>query len=592
MASGNRTVCLYITDKGRALAQTISGLIPEAVCEPFSSDAVKRHWAKGTNLVFVMAAGIVVRTIAPLLGNKRIDPAVVVLDDLGEHAISLLSGHAGGANGLAIEIGRLVGAQPVVTTASDKNGLPSIDLWAESVGLAVENWKALPKKGRKLVDEGTLRVFSDVAIDLPEAYEPAGDASIADVVVTNRTALPGLRKDAVILRPGNLTVGIGCNSGTDAREIEDAVRKTLFDAGLSFLSLSAVGTIDKKASEPGLLAFTRLHGLPLLSFTPDELNSVPGVAPSEAARKATGANAVADPSALLASGDGRLKVAKRKMGNVTVAIAERARLLSIGTDGPDDSMGAPKGAIYIVGTGPGSIEHLTPRAFQAIRRSDVIVGYPTYLNLIRGLIAGKEIVSTGMAREIDRCTKAIDLARKGKRVSVISGGDPGIYAMAGLIFDLLRENKVPLPESVSVEVIPGISALNACAARLGAPLMHDFAVISLSDRLTPWETIARRLDAAAGTDFVIVLYNPKSASRRRHIRKAQEIVLRHRPGSTPVGIVKGATRQDEAVILSDLDSMPFHEIDMQTTVIIGNSQSVVWNGRMITPRGYENKKAW
>jgi precorrin-3B C17-methyltransferase len=197
-----------------------------------------------------------------------------------------------------------------------------------------------------------------------------------------------------------------------------------------------------------------------------------------------------------------------------------------------------------------------------------------------------------MAREIDRCTKAIELAGTGKRVSVISGGDPGIYAMAGLVFDLLREKKVPLPESVSIEVIPGISALNACAARLGAPLMHDFAVVSLSDRLTPWETIAGRLDAAAGADFVVVLYNPKSASRRRHIRKAQEILLRHRPGSTPVGIVKGAARQDEAIIISDLESMPFDKIDMQTTVIIGNSQTVVWNGRMITPRGYENKDAW
>ena len=221
MASGNRTVCLYITEKGRTLAQTISGLTPEGVCEPFSSDAVKRHWAKGTNLVFVMAAGIVVRTIAPLLGNKRVDPAVVVLDDSGEHAISLLSGHGGGANALAMEIGRLVGAQPVITTASDKNGLPSIDLWAERSGLAIENWKALPKKGRKLVDEGALRVFSDVAVDLPEAYEPAADASDADIVVTNRIASTPFRRDAVILRPGNLTAGIGCNAGTDAREIED-----------------------------------------------------------------------------------------------------------------------------------------------------------------------------------------------------------------------------------------------------------------------------------------------------------------------------------------------------------------------------------
>jgi len=587
MASGNRTVCFYITTKGRTLARTIASLIPGSACERFSTDEVKRHWTKGKNLVFVMAAGIVVRTIAPLLRNKRIDPAVVVLDDAGEHAISLLSGHRGGANALALEIGRLVGTEPVITTASDKSGLPSIDLWAESTGVVIENWDALPKMGTKLVDEGTLKAFSDVPVDLPEAYEPASDPSEADIAITNRVTLPGLRKEAVLLRPGNLTAGIGCNSGTGSREIEDAVRKTLADAGLSFLSLSAMGTIDKKANEPGLVEFARSRGLPLLTFTKDELNGVPHVAPSEAARKATGARAVAEPSALLASRDGRLVVPKRKMGNVTVAIAEQTGELPSAAGGPRENGEERKGSIYIVGTGPGSLEHLTPRASAAIRRSDVIVGYGTYLSLIRDLIAGKEIVSTGMTREIDRCTKAIDLACQGKTVSVISGGDPGIYAMAGLVFDLLREKKAG---SVPVEVVPGISALNACAARLGAPLMHDFAVVSLSDRLTPWETIERRLDEAGRADFVIVLYNPRSGSRRRHIEKAREILLRHRPAGTPVGIVKGATRQDEAVTLCDLGSMPFNEVDMQTTVIVGNSQSILWNGRMITPRGYENKR--
>ena len=534
-----------------------------------------------------MASGIVVRAIAPLLTHKKSDPAVVVLDDRGEHAISLLSGHWGGANALADEIARRIGARAVITTASDKNDLPSVDLWARRLGLAIEDWRNLAHVSRKLVDEGSLRVFSDGPIDLPGPYEAAQKAKDADIVVTNRIALAGQRKDALLLRPRNLALGIGCNSNTKAEEIEDGVRKVLVDSNLSFLSVCAIGTIDRKAREPGLAAFARRYGLPLLAFAPDELNAVPHIAPSEAARRATGAKAVADPAAILASRGGRLVRAKERMGNVTVAVAEGPCPQAAGAHGQEG-----KGMIYVVGTGPGSVDHLTPEAVRAIRASDAVVGYAAYLKPIRGLLTGKEVVSTGMAQEIDRCRRAIDLSRQGKTVSVISGGDPGIYAMAGLVLDLVRKGQdSPLP-SPPVRVIPGISALNACAARLGAPLMHDFAAVSLSDRLTPWETIEKRLDAAGKADFVIVLYNPRSKGRARHMEKAQQILLRHRPAETPVGIVRGATREGEAVIICDLGHMPFDEIDMQTTVIVGNSQSVVWNGRIITPRGYEKKETW
>ncbi|MDP2278297.1 MAG: precorrin-3B C(17)-methyltransferase [Nitrospirota bacterium] len=268
---------------------------------------------------------------------------------------------------------------------------------------------------------------------------------------------------------------------------------------------------------------------------------------------------------------------KQKIGTVTVAVAE----LHPFTHSPIHL----SGRIYIVGTGPGAIEHITPYAQNAIRNSDVIVGYGTYIELIKELIKDKEIVSTGMTQEIDRCKKAVELAMSGRTVSVISGGDPGIYAMAGLVFEVLKSKQSP----VFVEVIPGISALNACAARLGAPLMHDFASISLSDRLTPWKLIEKRLDAAAKADFVIILYNPKSKGRAEHIDKAREIILKCRKSETPVGIVKGAMREDERIIITDLKNMLEHDIDMQTTVIIGNSQTFVWDNRMITPRGYEGK---
>ena len=257
------------------------------------------------------------------------------------------------------------------------------------------------------------------------------------------------------------------------------------------------------------------------------------------------------------------------------------------------------GKVFVVGTGPGSIDHITPYAQKCIRDADAIVGYGTYLDLIHELTKDKKIISTGMTQEIDRCRKAIELAGEGMNVAVVSGGDPGVYAMAGLVLELMKtgagEGSTKRGQAgtvPAVEIIPGISALNACASRLGAPLMHDFAAISLSDRLTPWETIEKRLGAAAAADFVIALYNPKSKGRAAHIGRARDIILGHRSPETPVGIVKAAMRENETIVITDLEQMLDHDIDMQSTVIIGNSMSFVWNGLIITPRGYEKKKQY
>ncbi|MDA8423039.1 MAG: precorrin-3B C(17)-methyltransferase, partial [Nitrospiraceae bacterium] len=398
-------------------------------------------------------------------------------------------------------------------------------------------------------------------------------------------------KGQVYLRPVNLAVGIGCNSGTSGDEIKAAVQRTLEEHNLVFSSVRSIATISIKADEPGLRLFAEKFGFPLLSFSPEELNRIEGIERSDIVFRATGAHAVAEPAALLAAGTEKLIVPKQKKGNVTVAIAEmepgaRSQESEVRSEEP-----GARGKIFIVGTGPGSLEHITPAAREAIRRSDVIVGYGTYLDLITELLQGKEVLSTGMTQEVDRCRKAMELARSNRTVSVISGGDPGVYAMAGLVFELLRAEKGKRTDYVlpAVEVVPGISALNASASRLGAPLMHDFACISLSDRLTPWDVIEGRLEAASSADFVIVLYNPRSKGRAGHMSRAREIILKHRKPSTAVGIVKGAMREHEKVIVTDLSNMQDSDIDMQTTVIVGNSKTFVWNNLMITPRGYESK---
>lgn len=248
-----------------------------------------------------------------------------------------------------------------------------------------------------------------------------------------------------------------------------------------------------------------------------------------------------------------------------------------------------KGKLLIIGFGPGAYEHMTERARQAIQESEVIIGYNTYVDIIHGLLEDQEIVRTGMTEEVSRAQEAVRQAELGKKVAVISSGDAGVYGMAGLVYEVLLEKKWSPVTGVEVEIIPGISAVNSCASLLGAPIMHDACTISLSDHLTPWETIAKRIEAAGSADFVIALYNPRSGRRTRQIVETQRILLKYRSPDTPVGLVKSAYRDREQVILTTLQDMLNHDIGMLTTVIIGNSTTMVYEGLMITPRGYQRK---
>ncbi len=248
------------------------------------------------------------------------------------------------------------------------------------------------------------------------------------------------------------------------------------------------------------------------------------------------------------------------------------------------------GKIFVVGFGPGADEHLTPAAREAMEQCDTCIGYKTYIDLVRPLLAGKKIISTGMTEEIDRGRKAYQLAKEGKNVAVISSGDSGVYGMAGLVYEVLEEaGWDPHNPDVEVNIIPGITAACSVGAILGAPMNHDFCSISLSTLLTPWESIEKRLEAAASADFVTALYNPKSAKRDWQIVKTQEIFLKHRDPKTPVGVVKSGWREGEIVVRTTLDQMADQEIGMLTTIIIGNSQTYYFKDVMVTPRGYRKK---
>ena len=248
-----------------------------------------------------------------------------------------------------------------------------------------------------------------------------------------------------------------------------------------------------------------------------------------------------------------------------------------------------RGKLALVGIGPGAAEHMTPRAQQAIDEADVVIGYKTYIKLVSDRLEGKEVIRKGMTEEVDRVAEAAERAQAGANVALISSGDAGIYGMAAPALEYLAEDGGHPERDFDLEFVPGVTALTACANLVGAPLGHDFCSISLSDLLTDWETIAARLKAAAEADFAVALYNPKSGKRTEQIRHAQRILMEHRPGTTPVALVKSAYRKKETVVLTDLASMLDYDIGMLTTVLIGNRLTYRVGDYLITPRGYTNK---
>ena len=238
--------------------------------------------------------------------------------------------------------------------------------------------------------------------------------------------------------------------------------------------------------------------------------------------------------------------------------------------------------IYVIGIGPGCRDLMTQEALAAMEDAEGIVGYKTYIKLVEDFVKDKEVVQNGMRKEVDRCQDAIDIAKTGKKVAVISSGDAGIYGMAGLILELITKQELDIP----VKVVPGVTASIGAAAVLGAPIMHDFCHISLSDLMTPWEVIEKRLRLAAEADFVICLYNPRSKGRSEHLANAFKIMGEFKDGSTPVGIVKDVGREDQEKFICTFDTMDFERVDMTTMVIIGNKSTYIHDDLMITPRGY------
>ncbi len=566
---------ITVTAAGGAAADRLVAAWPGEArrYDPPAAEAVARAWAECDQLVCFLAAGATVRLVAPLLADKRTDPAVVCVDEAGRHAVALLGGHRGetgagaGANRLAERVAAALGAQPVITTATDATGVAGLD----TLGLPVEG--AVAAVSRALLDGDPVQVHAEVCWPVPAlsgtpVNKPAderADQSVPRIVVTDRvvTADP----HTVLLRPPTLVVGIGASRGVSADEVTRLVGDALAEAGLSPRSVGAVATVDAKVDETGIVEAAERLGLALTTYPAERLAGVRVPNPSAAPLAALGTPSVAEAAALIGAGAGSadaLVVPKRKSAMATVAVARRQ----------------PRGRLALVGLGPGARDLLTPRAVAELRTASVVVGLDQYVDQVRDLLRpGTEVRSSGLGDEEARAHEAVAQARTGRAVALVGSGDAGVYAMASPALEFAGDD-------IDVVGVPGVTANLAASALLGAPLGHDHAVVSLSDLHTPWEAIEARVRAAAEGDFVVTFYNPRSRGRRRQLPLALDLLRAHRPPATPVGVVRDATRADENVVLTTLADLDVDLVDMRSVVIVGSTNTRTVGGRMVTPRGY------
>ena len=551
-------------------------------------DHARDLFAAGVPMVGVCASGILIRAVAPLLSDKRVEPPVVSVSDDGGVVVPLLGGH-GGANRLAARIAEALGARAAVTTAGDV-----------AMGVALDE----PPEGWVLANpedaRGAMAALLSGAGARVSGEEAARAAWLAGLprgegveVTCSMAPCPRRGERHLHFVPQRVSLGVGCARGCPPEELAGLVSEALAEAGLAREAIHSVNTLDLKADEPAVLRLAEDLGAPLRLFSARDLEAQAHRVenPSEVVLAEVGTRSVAEAAALSQSEASVLMLPKRKTANATCALA-------LAPEPPRPVRGRPRGRLFVVGIGPGQAGWRTPEASKLIAEADELVGYGLYLDLLGPLAAGKARAEFPLGGEEARCRHALERAGEGRNVALVCSGDAGIYAMAALVFELLDRD--PSARGVSeaarrVEVVvsPGVSALQAAAARAGAPLGHDFCTISLSDLLTPREDIVRRLRAAAEGDFVIAFYNPVSRTRRTLLAEARDILLEHRPADTPVLLASSLGRPEERVRYRRLEDLRVEEVDMLTVVLVGSSNSRLARlgegPRMYTPRGYARK---
>lgn len=604
----NQVHILYFTHTGSAMAARLARELAREANVTYASgkgcckEWTEEHFRKGNVLVYIGACGIAVRAVAPHIGSKETDPAVIVIDEKGENVIPILAGHLGGANEWARKIAELTKGKAVLTTATDVNGIFAVDLFAKENQLLIGDLKKAARFTASLLEEGkasvvTPRKYADViqfedgipaelqAYDLPD--EQLAGQHGENVALITPDVEPSTNPDAPLrLIPRCVILGMGCRKGKSYEELRDFAEGTLQELGLDREAVCAIASIDVKKEEPGLVSLAADLGVPLQTFNAEELEKTElenwTFMESDRVREYVGTGNVCERAAA-AAGARKILIGKTAKDGMTICVGMRPVELCWKPRAKSDK-NDPKGHLFVVGIGPGNHEGMTGQAAAALESSDTIIGYSVYNDLVKPYYPDKRYLTTPMTGEEARCRMAIEEAKAGHTVALICSGDPGVYGMAGLVLELAGD------AGFDIEIVSGVTAALSGAALLGAPLVHDFAVISLSDRLTPWEKIEKRLRAAAEADLCIVLYNPSSKGRREHLHRAAQILMEYVPGSRVCGIADRIGRDGEKTRVMTLEELADAETDMFSTVFVGNSSTRQLGNRMVTPRGYSSEK--
>jgi cobalt-precorrin 5A hydrolase/precorrin-3B C17-methyltransferase len=592
------TAVIVVTPAALPVARRIKVALPGALLHGLAgrvddADTVfadtKAHIAAlfkaGTPLIGVCAAGILIRAIAPVLVDKQAEPPVLAVAPDGSSVVPLLGGHHG-ANELARKLAAALSSHAAITTAGDLKLGVALD--EPPPGWHVANPEAAKPVAAALLAGEPVRLEVEAGEAGWLQHLPFAEEAEPSVRVTDHQVMAD--EAELLLNPPVLALGVGCDRGCPPEELAALVRDTLEAEALAPGAIACVASIDLKMDEPAVNELAKALGVPVRFFTAAELaEQAPRLKnPSDVVLKETGCPGVSEGAALAAAGaDAELVVPKLKTKRATMALARAPRGIV------PARVGHARGKLFVVGIGPGTPHWRTPEATAAIAASSDLVGYGLYLDLLGEATAGKARHESNLGAEADRARMALDLAGQGKTVSLVCSGDAGIYALATLVFELIDREKKAEWLRTEVQVVPGVSALQAAAARAGAPVNHDFCTISLSDLLTPWETIEKRLRAAAEADFVVCFYNPVSQRRRDQLARARDILLTGRPPETPVILARQLGRPEENVRIVSLGELTPDHADMLTLVMVGSSESrrLALGGRehVYTPRGYAKK---
>lgn len=553
-------------------------------------DHLRSLFQSGTPIVGVCAAGILIRALAPVIAEKHHEPPVIAVSEDGKSVVPLLGGHRG-ANTLAQQIAEALGGHAAITTAGDT-----------AFGVALddppEGWTlANPKDAKPVMAHllaGDSVKLSGKAEWLEESNLPfAEDAPLEIVISESNGAENG---DTLLFHPQAHVVGLGCARGCSLEELDELLQTSLKQADVALGAVAAFASLDLKADEVAMNQLSEKYGKPFRLFSAAELNAEEDRLhnPSDVVFSEVGCYGVSEGAALASTGkDGELVLPKQKTANATLAIAKAPQPIQ------PEKVGRARGRLHVIGIGPGQEAWRTPEASYWLGEADEVVGYSLYLDLVSGLIRGKQRHAFPLGAEEERVRFALERAGQGHNVALVCSGDSGVYAMGALVYELLDRPEEhggvsDAARRVDVASTPGISAMIALSNRIGAPLGHDFCAISLSDLLTPWETIQQRVTGAAKGDFVIGFYNPVSMRRRTQLAWAREKLLEYRPPETPVILGSNIGRENEAVTITTLAQLKVDDVDMLTTVIVGCSQTREGGDGMsrsfvYTPRGYAKK---